>query len=70
MCAAVPVALLLLVILAALTFLRLSRPAPNAQLLTRLLDSLAHDSKRTGQHPSVSFESTSTPIRTGKAGTA
>ena len=51
MCAAVPVALLLLVILAALTILRLSKPAPNARLLTRLFDSL--DPEQTYRHTSA-----------------
>ena len=65
MCAAVPVALLLLVILAALTLLRLSKPAPNALLLTRLLDSLDTDPEPTGRRTAAPPASTSTPIRTG-----
>jgi hypothetical protein len=70
MCAAVPVALLLLVILAALTVLRLSKTAPNAQLLARLLDAAARDPGHTGYPAPTPPASTSTPIRTGKAGTA
>lgn len=67
MCAAVPVALLLLVILAALTILRLPEPAPNALLLFRLLDAVGgcpeQDSRRDTPPPS-----TPGPIPTGKAG--
>ncbi|MGE4422375.1 MAG: hypothetical protein AB7D39_08775 [Pseudodesulfovibrio sp.] len=70
MCAAVPVALLLLVILAALTVLRLSKPAPNAQLLARLLNAAARDPEQTGRHDTTPPVSPPSPIRTGKAGTA
>ncbi|MEZ7198480.1 hypothetical protein [Pseudodesulfovibrio karagichevae] len=70
MCAAVPVALLLLVILAALTTLRLSRPAPNAQLLARLLNDAARAPEHTGHHATTPPVPTLSPIRTGKAGTA
>jgi hypothetical protein len=65
MCAAVPVALLLLVILAALTILRLTRTAPNALLLSRLLDSLGTDPDPTGSPAMTPPAPTSAPIRTG-----
>ncbi|OIQ49799.1 hypothetical protein BerOc1_01724 [Pseudodesulfovibrio hydrargyri] len=68
MCAAVPVALLLLVILVALTILRLSKPAPNAQLISLLLEPLAHDLEQSGLQDSTPSASTSS--RTGNAGTA
>ncbi|WP_338668770.1 hypothetical protein [Pseudodesulfovibrio methanolicus] len=70
MCAAVPVALLLLVVLAALTVLRLSKPAPNARLLAGLLDSVGHDAAPAGRRDTMPPASTSNPIRAGKAGTA
>jgi hypothetical protein len=69
MCAAVPVALLLLVILAALTVLRLSGPAPNARLLSRLLDSLGREHDPADHGAATPPASNSDPIRTGKAGT-
>lgn len=67
MCAAVPVALLLLGIFAALTVLRLSKPAPNAQLLIQLLDSLDNDPGQTGQRTPAPPASTSPPVHTGMA---
>jgi hypothetical protein len=69
MCAAVPVALLLLLVFAALTVLRLSKPAPNARLLARLLDSLGHDLAPTGRRIMTPPISASTPIHTDRAGT-
>jgi hypothetical protein len=68
MCAAVPVALLLLAILGALTVLRLSKPAPNAHLLSRLLSSLEGDVEQAGFHDSTPPAAAS--VRTGKPGTA
>jgi hypothetical protein len=68
MCAAVPVALLLLAILGALTVLRLSKPSPNALLLSRLLDSLEGDAGQVGFHDST--PPAATCIHTGKPGTA
>lgn len=61
MCAAVPVALLLLVILAALSVLRLSKGSPNARLLC--------DLHNTVQQPSTtpSAEHRSAHARPGKA---
>jgi hypothetical protein len=70
MCAAVPVALLLLVILAALTILRLSKAAPNALLLSRLLDSLGTDPDPADCRAMAPPTPTSGSFRHGKTGTA
>jgi hypothetical protein len=75
MCAAVPVALLLLVVFAALTALRLSAPSPNARLLTRLHTHFSAPSPDSGHEEAGPGSSTPSapgraPLGTGKAETA
>ncbi|EGB15298.1 signal recognition particle-docking protein FtsY [Pseudodesulfovibrio mercurii] len=71
MCAAVPVALLLLVVLAALTVLRLFKPAPNARLLAGLLDALGRTPGHPDTPPPAPTSATSSgPVRTDGIKTA
>jgi len=77
MCAAVPVALLLLVVFAAFTVLRLSAPSPNARLLTRLHAHFSDCSPDPGhKHEEAGPDSPApsapgrAPLGTGKAETA
>ncbi|WFS62359.1 hypothetical protein LF599_17115 [Pseudodesulfovibrio thermohalotolerans] len=67
MCAAVPAALLLLVVFAALTVVRLSKDAPNARLLAGLLESLGNDSG-TARRQERKPPSDSAAMRPGPAG--
>lgn len=67
MCAAIPAALLLLVVFAALSVVRLSKDSPNAHLLAGLLDSLGNGHEAVTRRESKP-PSDSASIRPGPAG--
>lgn len=67
MCAAVPVALLLLVVFAALTALRLSAPSPNARLLTQFHAHFSNHSPDSGHEHEEAGPGSPAPSGPGRA---